>query len=207
MLIGVIADERTKNELLAQGVQPGTDIQWMDQPAIISGAAAYIHLLFPENPGPLSAWEILTDTPVIINDVLQKKRQLPSHFIRLNAWPTFLTRPLVEVAGSDPAIKDKAAAIFSAFNKSVEWVPDVPGFISTRIISMIINEAYYTLQEAVSTKEEIDIAMKLGTNYPYGPFEWAQLIGLKNIYSLLDKLCVNHSRYKPSALLLKEAGY
>ncbi|MEQ1675316.1 MAG: 3-hydroxyacyl-CoA dehydrogenase family protein [Chitinophagaceae bacterium] len=207
MLIGVVADEWTKKELLAQGMQPGTEILWLDRPAVIPGAAAYIHLLFPNDPGLAAAWEALTDTPVIINDVLQKNRQLPSHFIRLNGWPTFLNRPLVEVASSDPAIKDKASAVFSAINKSVEWVPDVPGFVSARIVSMIINEAFYTLEDEVSTKEEIDTAMKLGTNYPYGPFEWAQQIGLKNICSLLDKLFSGQPRYKPSPLLIKEAGH
>ncbi len=206
MLIGVVADEWTKKELLAQGMQPGTEILWLDRPAVIPGAAAYIHLLFPNDAGPAEVWEALTDTPVIINDVLQKKRQLPSHFIRLNGWPTFLNRPLVEVASNDPAIKDQASAVFSAINKSVEWVPDVPGFVSARIVSMIINEAFYTLEDEVSTKEEIDTAMKLGTNYPYGPFEWAQQIGLKNIFSLLDKLYSGQTRYKPSPLLIKEAG-
>ena len=49
--------------------------------------------------------------------------------------------------------------------------PDIPGFISARVVSMIINEAYFALEEEVSSKEEIDTAMKLGTNYPYGPFD------------------------------------
>ena len=42
---------------------------------------------------------------------------------------------------------------------------------------MIINEAFLALQEGVSTKEEINTAMKLGTNYPLGPFEWVEKIG------------------------------
>ncbi len=45
-------------------------------------------------------------------------------------------------------------------------------------MAMIINEAWHALAEEVSTKNEIDTAMKLGTNYPYGPFEWAEKIGL-----------------------------
>jgi 3-hydroxybutyryl-CoA dehydrogenase len=57
----------------------------------------------------------------------------------------------------------------------------------------------------VSTKKETDIAMKLGTNYPYGPFEWAEKIGLKNIAALLTALCKEENRYQPSPLLLKEA--
>ena len=70
---------------------------------------------------------------------------------------------------------------------------------------MIINEGYFALQNNVSTKEEIDIAMKLGTNYPYGPFEWSKKIGLKNIYALLQKLSITDKRYTPSSLLTAEA--
>jgi 3-hydroxybutyryl-CoA dehydrogenase len=70
---------------------------------------------------------------------------------------------------------------------------------------MIINEAYFTLDEKVSSKNEIDTAMKLGTNYPYGPFEWSEKIGLKKVYELLTTLSHSHSRYEPAALLKKEA--
>jgi 3-hydroxybutyryl-CoA dehydrogenase len=73
------------------------------------------------------------------------------------------------------------------------------------VLAMIINEAWFTLGENVSTKQEIDTAMKLGTNYPYGPFEWCNKIGIKNIYSLLKKLSENNARYKPAPLLEKEA--
>ncbi|MEO5650820.1 MAG: 3-hydroxyacyl-CoA dehydrogenase family protein, partial [Ginsengibacter sp.] len=67
-----------------------------------------------------------------------------------------------------------------------------------RVISMIINEAFYTLKENVSTKKEIDLAMKLGTNYPFGPFEWAEKIGLENVFNLLKKLSEKEERYIPS---------
>jgi 3-hydroxybutyryl-CoA dehydrogenase len=77
--------------------------------------------------------------------------------------------------------------------------------LSARVIAMIINEAYFALGEGVSSKQEIDIAMKLGTNYPYGPFEWSERIGLKNIYKLLQKLNSTSSRYTIALLLEKEA--
>jgi 3-hydroxybutyryl-CoA dehydrogenase len=70
---------------------------------------------------------------------------------------------------------------------------------------MIINEAYFTVGEEVSSKREIDIAMKLGTNYPLGPFEWADKIGLSNIYKLLLKLSSIGTRYTIAPLLEKEA--
>jgi 3-hydroxybutyryl-CoA dehydrogenase len=70
---------------------------------------------------------------------------------------------------------------------------------------MIINEAYLALAEGVSTKEEINTAMKLGTAYPFGPFDWAEKIGLKNIALLLQKLSSTQPRYTPAAGLLQEA--
>ena len=98
----------------------------------------------------------------------------------------------------------KNTAILKALNKNVIPVPDQPGFISARIIAMIINEAYFAKSENVSTEKEIDVAMKLGTNYPYGPFEWASIIGIKNIYALLKILSETDSRYQPSHLIEEE---
>ena len=69
---------------------------------------------------------------------------------------------------------------------------------------MIINEAFLTVEDQVSTKAEIDTAMKLGTNYPYGPFEWAELIGKNNILALLQKLYTTGTRYRPALLLINE---
>ena len=70
-----------------------------------------------------------------------------------------------------------------------------------------ITEAVAKLKETSKTKfnESIDIAMKLGTNYPYGPFEWSKKIGLKNITALLNELFITEKRYQPADLLLKEA--
>jgi 3-hydroxybutyryl-CoA dehydrogenase len=66
---------------------------------------------------------------------------------------------------------------------------------------MIINEAYLALGEEVSTIPEIDTAMKLGTNYPNGPFEWCDLIGAANVSALLEKLSQQNTRYTPAPLL------
>ena len=95
-------------------------------------------------------------------------------------------------------------SIFKSLNIKINSVKDEPGFITARIIAMIINEAYFAVEDNVSSQDEIDTAMKLGTNYPYGPFEWAELIGTNNILALLHKLNTTDSRYKPSELLIKE---
>ncbi len=52
------------------------------------------------------------------------------------------------------------------FGDEMIFVKDEPGFVSARIVAMIINEAYFTWEAGTSSKEEIDIAMKLGTGYP-----------------------------------------
>ncbi|TCJ14131.1 hypothetical protein EPD60_08975 [Flaviaesturariibacter flavus] len=124
-------------------------------------------------------------------------------FVRFNGWNAAAAR--IEAAGTSEvqAAAEEAAA---ALGKTIEWVPDTPGFVTARVIAMIINEAYHACSEGVSTKEDINTAMKLGTNYPFGPFEWAAQIGLKHVVELLRALAHKNGRYAPNALLLQEAG-
>ncbi len=75
---------------------------------------------------------------------------------------------MVEAAGTDEATRKKAESIFTEFGKTIAWTPDVMGFISARVVAMVINEAYFSLLEDVSSREAMDTAMKLGTNYPMG---------------------------------------
>jgi 3-hydroxybutyryl-CoA dehydrogenase len=124
--------------------------------------------------------------------------------VRINGWNTFLQRPLAEVAApaeSLPLLEN----FFTAWSKSFVLVPDTPGMPSARIVAMIVNEAYLTLGEDVSTRESIDTAMKLGTNYPFGPFEWCGLIGTGKILDLLERLAEDNPRYAAAPLLREEA--
>jgi 3-hydroxybutyryl-CoA dehydrogenase len=130
----------------------------------------------------------------------------PAHFIRFNGWPGCWERPVLEATCAVADIKMKAELVMANFGKKISWVNDIPGFLTARVVAGIINEAYITLGEGVSTKEAIDTAMKLGTNYPYGPFEWAERIGIDRIYELLKEMAVKDKHYNPAALLKKEAG-
>jgi 3-hydroxybutyryl-CoA dehydrogenase len=78
--------------------------------------------------------------------------------------------------------------------------------IGPRILAAIINEAWYTWEEQVSSKEAIDTAMKLGTNYPMGPFEWGELIGLEKITGMLWALSKTDPRYVPAQALRQAAA-
>jgi len=143
---------------------------------------------------------IFENKPVIINEVVQslKELKLPQNFHRINGWPGFLQRETWEIVSYDP---QKIKPVLDEFNRKTIYLKDEAGFVSARVISMIINEAFYALGEGVSTKEEIDLAMKSGTNYPYGPFEWTEKIGPENILNLLEKLSQKEERYLPARAL------
>jgi 3-hydroxybutyryl-CoA dehydrogenase len=82
-------------------------------------------------------------------------------------------------------------------------VEDRVGLIKPRVIFMIINEACYTLQEGTASIEDIDLSMKLGTNYPFGPFEWCDKIGIGYVFETLFSLYddTKDERYKICPLL------
>jgi 3-hydroxybutyryl-CoA dehydrogenase len=66
------------------------------------------------------------------------------------------------------------------------------GDVALRVISCIVNEAFSAFSEGVATVDDIDLAMKLGANYPKGPFEWADEIGPERILDTLDSLRTTH---------------
>lgn len=205
MTIGVIAEDKQKEELLAQGLSPDVHIVWIPGPDLLPDASAIIDLLNKVDQYPAD-WFEKSEQLILINQVEYVNTSWPVHFIRFNGWPGFLQRPLLEVSAGDMGIRSRAAIIATALGKQISWVDNIPGFLSPRVLATIINEAYLSLEEEVSTKKEIDTAMKLGTNYPYGPFEWAERIGIDRIYELLKEMAVKDKHYNPAALLKKEAG-
>lgn len=207
-MIIVLADKYQKEELLSGGLKDNAPIKWAEEISEFTenSIEACIDLLFINDQKRIGMLRKIGDVPIIIGSTITTLLSLPSNFVRINNWQTFLKKPIIEAFCKDEKIKQKAEAVFSCFNKKMEWVPDIPGFITARVIASIINEAYFALDEEVSSKKDIDTAMKLGTNYPYGPFEWSEKIGLKNIYELLLELSKTNQRYQPSELLTKEAS-
>lgn len=208
MKLVVVANEQMKEELLSNGKQDNLLISWVNNISELKyhpDTDAVIDLLFSIDESTLALLVEFLPRPVIINSVANTLSEINPGFIRINGWLTFLKREIIECSCTNEENGKASERIFSAFGKKAIWVPDIAGFITPRIIAQIINEAFLAMEEKVSTKEEIDTAMKLGTNYPYGPFEWAEKIGLKNIYDLLNILAEKEDRYKPSTLLIKEA--
>jgi 3-hydroxybutyryl-CoA dehydrogenase len=209
MRLAVLTNEQLKEELLSAGISDNCKIDWVSSSKELSSHTetdAVIDLLFEQNGYDVSYLTYFLNKPVIVNSMNKTVAEIGLPVIRINAWPGFLKRNIAEVCSNDEVDKTETENILSLLNRKTEWVPDIKGFISARVVSMIINEAYFALEENVSTKEAIDIAMKLGTNYPYGPFEWGNKIGLKNITDLLSELSITEKRYQPAGLLLKEAS-
>ena len=123
-----------------------------------------------------------------------------------NGHPTFIERDLLEVTIYKETERDYLEDLIGQLGLAIEVVDDRVGMVTPRIIAMIINEAFYTVMEGTATKEDIDLGMKLGTNYPMGPFEWAKKWGMNNVYEVLDALYedTKEERYKICPLLKKE---
>jgi 3-hydroxybutyryl-CoA dehydrogenase len=209
MKLVVVTNEQLKEELLSEGINDECKIDWTSSSPELSpdtGFDAVIDLLFEQNGYDVTYLKSFLPKPVLVNSINKTISEIGLPFIRINGWPGFLKRNIAEVACNNEAAKKEGEKILTALNRKPEWVPDIKGFISSRVVSMIINEAYFALEENVSSKNEIDIAMKLGTNYPYGPFEWAKKIGLKNVVGLLTELSLTEKRYQPANLLLNESG-
>ena len=106
-----------------------------------------------------------------------------------------------------PVTSDSAAhaaeRFFRGLGKHVEWVGDSPGLVLGRVVCQVINEAAFALQARVGSARDIDTAMRLGFNYPRGPLEWAERIGLGHVLAVLDGLWTQRreERYRASPLL------
>lgn len=197
MIVAILADDEIKAEIIDKGYSDAVEVIWADslQSLRVIEADAYFDLLFDNDSERISRLKFLLPKPLFVNAVVPTGNLLPPGFMRINAWPTMMKRSLVELAAIESDNIGNIKEIFDEIGWAIQVVPDIPGMITPRIISMIINEAWFSLAENISTREEIDTAMKLGTNYPYGPFEWGDRIGLHRVRDLLKELQKTGMRY------------
>lgn len=164
-----------------------------------STADVYVDMSYHKDPERDAVLMQRSGALILVNEVVDS---VP--FARFNGWNGFLKRAVWEIAGLSEDQKAICDRFFETIGKQYRVVPDVPGMIGARVVACIINEAYITAGDGISSKEDIDIAMKLGTGYPYGPFEWAESIGKEQVFRLMKRLATEDSRYTVAPLLINE---
>lgn len=130
-----------------------------------------------------------TSSLPIIEIAVNTKR--PDKVVGMHFFNPAPIMKLVEVVRS-LATSDETAEFAYNFAKALGKDPvrtkDVPGFIVNRLLMPMLNEAVFALEEGVGTPEDIDKAMKLGTNQPIGPLALIDLIGLDVTLDVIDVL-------------------
>ncbi len=132
--------------------------------------------------------------------------QHPEQLVGFAALPPLTTGGLIELAGglrSDFVAVDRAREFFASIGLETELVTDSVGLVLPRIVCGLVNEAATALADGVAEAKDIDLAMRLGTNYPRGPLEWGDLIGLDVVLSVLRGLRdeTGDDRYRPAPIL------
>jgi 3-hydroxybutyryl-CoA dehydrogenase len=194
MILAVLASDQIKNEMAVSDFFRSHEVIHSENISLWAHHAAdvFIDLSFEPEPEKIKFYAKLLPKPVLVNAVTDTLDKIHPEFIRINGWPGFLKGQCLEAAAG-PDMQEKAGRLFG---EQMIFVPDQPGLVSARIVAMIINEAFFTWEAGTASKEDIDIAMKLGTGYPYGPFEWAHLIGINKVADLLKKMRKNDPLYE-----------
>ncbi|MGE7691287.1 3-hydroxyacyl-CoA dehydrogenase [Lysinibacillus sp. NPDC097214] len=151
------------------------------------------HCLFATNTSTMSPTEIAS----------YAKR--PEQTIAMHFFNPVHKMELVEIIRgletSDETVR-AICEIAEQMGKQTVVINEFPGFVTSRISALVGNEAFYMLQEGLGSPEDIDKAIKLGLNYPMGPFELVDLVGLdvrlNNLRYLHEKL---GEKYRPAPLL------
>jgi 3-hydroxybutyryl-CoA dehydrogenase len=106
-----------------------------------------------------------------------------------------------------PRVADAAHALLAADGTKVTLIADSPGFVSQRVIAMIVNIACEIAQRGIARAAEIDPAIRLGLGYPAGPLELGDQIGPAKILKILETIqtITGDLRYRPSLWLRRRA--
>ena len=131
-----------------------------------------------------------------------QERIVGIHFF--NPAPVMKLIELIKGKNTSNEVMEKAKKFSESLNKTVVTVNDSPGFITTRLIYVLCNEAINMKQEGIASTEDIDTAVKLAFNFPMGPLELSDLVG-NDIYLHIGEYLTEKlgKYYQPSDLLNK----
>ncbi len=224
--LAVIGKGRLAEELIALGREKGLDVAQLQDATAIAPTTQFV--IDTENGSDDKKRAVmqrldasLPASGIIVSSCLRFSTTSIASWVkkpeRVVGFATFYPlkdRKLVELAPGLRTIDksvEQTDQLFKNLGKETVRVKDTAGLTFPRVLSLIINEAARSLEEGVATAEEIDIAMRLGVNYPQGPLRWADQIGLDEVLAVLEGLQreTGDDRYRPATLLKKLviAGY
>ncbi len=139
-----------------------------------------------------------------ITDVASKsknqERIVGIHFF--NPAPVMKLIELIKGKNTSDEVLEKSKKFSESLKKTVVTINDAPGFVTTRLIYVLCNEAVNMKMEGIATTEDIDVACKLAFNFPMGPLELSDLVGVDVYLKIGDYLTKKFgNKYKPSPLL------
>jgi 3-hydroxybutyryl-CoA dehydrogenase len=167
--------------------------------------------LFAELDTICSAEILATNTSTLSVSALADSTSKPERVCGIHFFNPAPVMPLVEVvhtASTSPATVAAARAFAEACGKTVVDVEDRAGFIVNSLLFPYLNNAVKALDAGLATRDDIDAAMKGGCNFPMGPLELLDLVGLDTSLSILEALHEEYqdANYAPAPLLTKMVG-
>ncbi len=151
MILAVLASDLQKEEIAASAFFRKHEVLFSENHSLWAHhfADAFIDLSFEPDPVKIKFLARLLPKPVLVHSVTDTLDRIHPEFIRINAWPGFLKGNLVEAAAANAAAQERAGKLFG---EELVFVKDEPGFVSARIVAMIINEAYFTWEAGISSQ-------------------------------------------------------
>ncbi|XP_049848268.1 3-hydroxybutyryl-CoA dehydrogenase-like [Schistocerca gregaria] len=157
---------------------------------------------------------LATNTSSISVTKIASSSDRPERVIGLHFMNPVQVMKLVEVIPGLQTCQetiDTTLSVVLSMDKTHVLSKDMPGFIVNRLLMPYINEAIISYSEGLGTLEDLDNAMKLGTNVPMGPLTLADFIGLDTCLAIMRVLYseFSDSKYRPATLLVKyvDAGW
>ena len=202
--------EEEKNEVLGR-ITPSLDLKDAHDVDIVIEAAvenmAIKHSIFKtlDEVAPQHAILATNTSSLPITEIAavtnRPEQVIGMHF--MNPVPVMKLVEIIRGLATSDEVYKKVEEMTVQLSKTPVEVNDFPGFVANRILMPMINEAIFTLQEGVATKEAIDDIMKLGMNHPMGPLQLADFIGLDTCLYIMEVLHdgFGDSKYRPSPLL------
>lgn len=144
---------------------------------------------------------------------MAKQAGNPERYVGFSLSGLFPEKKLVELTGGERTSNEAVAVARDLFEKlqfTVVISQDRPGRVLNRVVASMINEAVYVSMYGLAQMEDIDQMMRLGANFPMGPFEYADSVGLDRVLKTLEWLTEELGpQYLPCPLLKRkvEAGF